>query len=104
MFRFLLLYVISEEVRRANQEATPATLLLEQPADLAHMPEVTILAPKPSISQSLLPSPQNRPLLAATSSWRFLCLENVEFHVKLMERPRVKSVKSQKLCQGGHHS
>jgi len=43
MFRFLLLYVISKEARRANQEATPATLLLEQPADLAHMPEVVTI-------------------------------------------------------------
>ena len=43
MFRFLLLYVISEEVRQANREAVPTSLLLEQPADLAHMPEVVTI-------------------------------------------------------------
>ena len=43
MFRFLLLYVISEEVRQANKLEEPVSLLLEQPADLAHMPEVVTI-------------------------------------------------------------
>ena len=43
MLRFILLYVISEEVRKANQEEEPVTFFLEQPSDLAHMPEVVTL-------------------------------------------------------------
>ena len=41
--RFLLLYVISEEVRKSDVEETPTTLLVEQPADLATKPEVVTL-------------------------------------------------------------
>ena len=43
LLRFLLLYVISEEVRKANQEPQPTTIMVEQPADLAQMPEVVTL-------------------------------------------------------------
>ena len=43
LLRFLLLYVISEEVRKANQEPQPTTIMIEQPADLAQMPEVVTL-------------------------------------------------------------
>ena len=43
LLRFLLLYVISEEVRKANQMPQPTTIMVEQPADLAHMPQVVTL-------------------------------------------------------------
>lgn len=44
MMRFLLLFVISEEVRKAAGEEDPTALFLEQPADQANMPEVVTLA------------------------------------------------------------
>ena len=43
MMRFLLLFVISEEVRKAAGEEDPTALFLEQPADQANMPEVVTL-------------------------------------------------------------
>ena len=43
MLRFLLLYVVSEEIRKVNGIESPTTLLLEQPADLPHMPEVVTI-------------------------------------------------------------
>lgn len=40
LMRFLLLYIVSETVRRASGLDTPTTLLLEQPAPPDHKPEV----------------------------------------------------------------
>ena len=40
MLGFVLLYIISEEIRKVNGSEIPVTLFLEQPADLARMPEV----------------------------------------------------------------
>jgi hypothetical protein len=37
MLRFMLLYVISEEVKRAHGEPAPTAFALEQPADSAQM-------------------------------------------------------------------
>ena len=43
MLRFLLLYVISEEVRKATNLESSVSLLLEQPANLASHPEVVTI-------------------------------------------------------------
>ena len=43
MFRFLLLYIVSETARRASGLDIPTTLLLEQPAPPGHKPEVVSL-------------------------------------------------------------
>ena len=43
LLRFVLLFIISEEVRKSKQEEEQVTLFLEQPADLDKMPEVVTL-------------------------------------------------------------
>ena len=41
--RFLLLYIVSEEIRKTRDGCDPVTLFIEQPADQANMPEVVTL-------------------------------------------------------------
>ena len=43
LMRFLVLYIVSETVRRAAGLETPTTLILEQPASPEHKPEVVSL-------------------------------------------------------------
>ena len=43
LMRFLLLYIVSEEIRKTRDECDPVTLFIEQPADQANMPEVVTL-------------------------------------------------------------
>ena len=51
MLRLMLLYVVSEEIRKVNGVHQPTSLFLEQPADLAQMPEVVTLWRTPTWRQ-----------------------------------------------------
>eukprot|EP00435_Cladocopium_sp_Y103_P052037 s116_g16.t1 len=116
LMRSLVLYIISEEVRKLDETKDPVTLFVEQPADPVHMPEVVTLWEGEDLEilrRALqLGHPNIQPVRVccsihqANNCWwkprlKFLCLVTVEFQGQLKAKQSMSCATSQKVCPGG---